>query len=244
MREAELLHLEPGQSALLSGDYRTGKSTIGKAMLLSIGRGVVWAAPPKPGHRPEFADIGTVVHSAGEMEEACRSSAFVVWPSPPSSAGEETIRQAFNDFCRVVMRLNGGAVLFDEIQRVVQTKRLQDTPPAFRDVVELAHKEPEKVRKIYAAHRQAQIPLTLGGGAIRISTRPFPGDERQLQKFFGREGYERMQAFEQGDFALWSGEEGVVMPLRLDLSNWQMGHGGADPVRGASAEGSARGEGA
>jgi hypothetical protein len=224
MSEAgSLVHLDPGQSALLSGDYGTGKSTLGKAILLSVGRGVVWAAPAKPGHPPEFSDIATVVHSASEMEQACRSSAFVVWPSPPSSAGQEVVEQAFSDFCRVAMRLNGGVVFFDEIQRVIQTKRLQDAPAAFQDVVELAHKPPEQLRKVYAAHRQAQIPLTLGGGAVRISTRPFPGDERQLRDFYGREGLEQMKSFEVGDFAYWSQDTGALMPCRLDLSTWPIG---------------------
>ena len=167
------------------------------------------------------------------MERALTKHPFVVWPSPPSSAGMEKVRSDFNDFCGVTMQLRECAAVFDELQRILgDSKRLADAPPAFQDVVELGHKDPGNLAKLYAAHRLAQIPLTLGAGAYRVSTRPFPGDDDALVPFFGKEGVARMKRFQVGDFAFWSAESGAVLPCRLRL---------ADPQRPSQQEGKGAG---
>lgn len=212
--------LKPKMSALVSGDYGTGKTTIIKAWSRSLGKGAFWGAPQQKGAPPEYSDMAVVVHSAREMEKAAAKAAFVVWPSPPSSVGMEAMREAFNDFCRIAMTFQDAVIGCDEIQRLLgDSKRLVDAPPAFQDLVELGHKEPNRLAKLYGAHRLAQIPLALGAGAARISTRPFPGDEGGLEPFFGRDGTARMRQFRVGDFAYWSRETGALLPLRLDLSS-------------------------
>jgi hypothetical protein len=217
--------LKPGDSAFVSGDYGFGKTTIIKAAGKAVGRAAFWAAPQQAGAPAEYSDIAVVVHSVAEMEKACRRSAFVVWPSPPSSVGLDAMREAFNDFCRTAMRLRGALVGLDEIQRLLgDSKRLVDAPPAFQDLVELGHKEPNRLIKVYGGHRQAQIPLALAGGAHRVSVRPFPGDEDALTPFFGRECVAAMKSFQRGDFAWWSQEHGAVWPCRLNLTS-----GGRDP---------------
>ena len=210
--------LKPGDSALVSGDYKFGKTTIIKAAGLAVGRAAFWAAPTRPGAPAAYSDIATVVHSVAEMEQACRRSAFVVWPSPPSSVGIEAMRAAFNDFCRTANRLHNALIGLDEIQRLLgDSKRLVDAPPAFQDLVEYGHKEPNNLIKVYGAHRQAQIPLSLAGGAHRVSVRPFPGDEDALAPFFGRDCVQAMKGFQRGDFAWWSQEHGAVWPCRVNL---------------------------
>ncbi len=209
--------LEPGKSALVTGDYGTGKTTFIAAWAQSIGRGAFWAAPPRSGAKPDYADFAVVVHTATEMEAAARKAPFVVWPSPPSSAGREALLSAYNDFCRIAMRFHKAVVVTDEFQRITaDSKRLSDLPPACQDLVELGHKKPNQLAKVWAAHRLAQIPLTFGAGAYRVSTRPFPGDERALEPAFGREAVQRMKSFGIGDFAFWSAEQGAVLPCRLE----------------------------
>jgi hypothetical protein len=211
------LSLRPAQTALVSGDYGQGKTTFVKGWAQSVGKGCFWAAPSRQGAPCDFSDIARVVHSATEMERAAREYPYVVWPSPPSSAGEEAQRQAFNDFCRIANRFRDAVVVCDEIQRILKTKFLKDCPPAFQDLVELGHKPPARLAKVFVAHRQAQVPLVLGGGASRVSFRPFPGDEDSLMPFFGRENIERMTRFGIGEFAYWSQSTGPVLPCRLNV---------------------------
>ena len=212
--------LRPRDIALVTGDYGTGKSTLIGAWVQSLGRGVLWAAPQRLGQQPDYASFAAVVHSRLAMERACREHSFVVWPSPPSSAGAEVVRSAFNDFCEVSMQLRHAVVVCDEVQRILgDSKRLIDAPPAFQDLVELGHKAPGELAKVFCAHRLAQIPLNLGAGAYRVSTRPFPGDEGALEPFFAKDGVQRMKRFGVGDFAFWSAELGPIMPCRLTLGS-------------------------
>lgn len=211
--------LEPKKSALVSGDYGTGKTTLVKAWVRSLGRGIFWAAPQQSGAPAEYSDIAVVVHSLREMERAARDASYIVWPSPPSSAGQGAIREAYNEYCSFALTLRNTAVVSDEFQRITQdAKRLSDLPPAAQDLAELGHKEPSNLAKIWVAHRLAQIPLVFGAGAYRVSTRPFPGDEDALVPFFGKAGVERMKRFRVGDFAFWSAEAGAQLPLRLGVS--------------------------
>lgn len=214
--------LKPGDIALVTGDYGMGKTTFVKAWAFNFGRAVFWSAPTRQGAPPDYADIARVVRSASEMERACRECPFVVWPSPPLSEGQEARLTAFNDFCRVAMKLQKALVVCDEMQSLLPTKFLKDAPPAFRDLVELGHKAPGKLCKVFVAHRLAQIPLVLGGGAYRVSFRPFPGDDDALVPFFGRDGIEKMKRFGVGTFALWSQQNGAQLPLRYN--------GGTAPV--------------
>lgn len=210
--------LRPRSIALVTGDYGTGKSTFIGEWVKSLGRGVLWAAPQRMGQPVDYSSFAVVVRNRLDMERACRSAPFVVWPSPPSSAGAEKVRSDFNDFCSVAMMLQDAAFVGDELQRILgDSKRLADAPPAFQDVVELGHKEPGRLAKVFCAHRLAQIPLVLGAGAYRVSTRPFPGDEGALEPFFGKEGVQRMKRFEVGDFAFWSADRGAIMPCKLNL---------------------------
>lgn len=209
--------LQPGDIALVSGDYGQGKSTFIQAWAMSLGRGVFWAAPTRHGAPPDYADVARVVHTAGEMERACKKSPFVVWPAPPLSLGHDNRMEAFNDFCRVALRLREAVVVCDELQSLLVSKRLIDAPPAFRDLVELGHKAPGRLAKVFCAHRLAQIPLNLGAGAYRVSFRPFPGDEDALKPFFGADGLEKMKRFGVGDFAFWSHDSGARLPCRLNL---------------------------
>lgn len=211
--------LQPGKSALVSGDYKFGKSTFVKAWILSLGRGAIWAATPVPGKPVEYSDIAVVVRSAYEMEQAAKTAAFVVWPCPPSSAGEDERRRQFDEFSRVALTFRKAVVVYDEIQNVLgNSKRLIDAPPHFRDMVETGHKDGRDLAKVYVAHRQAQIPLALAGGAYRVAFKPFPGDERAIDEVFGPGTYELMrETFQVGDFAFWSQETGPVLPCRLAL---------------------------
>lgn len=205
--------LKPGDIALVTGDYGQGKTTFVKAWAYSYGKGVFWSAPTRLGAPADYSDIARVVRTAGEMEKACRECPFVVWPSPPLSEGQEERLAAFNEFCRVAMRLRQCVVVCDEIQSLLPSKFLKDCPPAFRDLVELGHKPPGRLAKVFVAHRLAQIPLVLGGGAYRISFRPFPGDDDALVPFFGRDGVEKMKRFGVGTFAAWSQASGARLPL-------------------------------
>jgi hypothetical protein len=208
--------LEPKKSALVSGDYGTGKTTLVKAWVRSLGRGIFWAAPQQTGAPAEYSDIAVVVHNFRDLDRAARKSSYVVWPSPPSSSGLGAIREAYNEFCAYALTLRRTAIVSDEFQRITQDcKRLSDLPPACQDLAELGHKEPSNLAKIWVAHRLAQIPLVFGAGAYRVSTRPFPGDEDALTPFFGKTGVERMKRFRVGDFAFWSAETGAQLPLRL-----------------------------
>lgn len=220
------LQLAPGQTALVTGDYGTGKTTFVKWWTQTVGRGCYWSAPTRQGALPDYADVTRVVRSAPEMERAGRDAAFVVWPSPPSSVGQEARLDAFDDYCRVAMKLSRAVVVCDEVQNILPSKFLKDCPPAFQDLVELGHKTPGLLAKVFVAHRLAQIPLVLGGGAYRISFRPFPGDEDALIPFFGKEGVERMKRFGKGEFAFWSQETGAVLPLKLRLAGATRGHAG------------------
>lgn len=216
--------LKPKSSALVTGDYSTGKTTIVKTWIHSIGRGVIWAAPEQKGARVEYSDIAVVVHSVADMERAARKAAFVVMPSPPSSAGQDAIREAYDEFCQFALTLRNAAAVSDEFQRLTQdNKRLSDLPRACQDLAELGHKEPSNLAKVWVAHRLAQIPLVFGAGAYRLSTRPFPGDEASLEPFFGKEGVARMKRFQQGDFAFWSADTGARLPLRLAHPRKQRG---------------------
>lgn len=210
--------LAPGQIALVTGDYGMGKTTFVKHWALSVGRGCFWAAPSRQGAPADYSDIARVVHSAADMERGARESPFVVWPAPPSSSGEENRRNAFNDFCHVAMKAREAVIVCDELQSILSTKFLKDCPPAFQDLVELGHKPPGKLAKVFVAHRLAQIPLVLGGGAYRISFRPFPGDEEALTPFFGKEGVERMKRMGVGEFAFWSQMTGPILPCKLQLA--------------------------
>lgn len=211
--------LKPGRSALVSGDYKFGKSTFVKAWALSMGRGAIWAATPVPGRPVEYSDIAVVVRSLREAEVAAKKAAFVVWPCPPSSAGEEERERQFDEFSQFCLGLTNTVQVFDEIQNVLgNSKRLIDAPPHFRDVVETGHKDGRDNAKVYVAHRQAQIPLALAGGAYRVAFKPFPGDERAIDEVFGAGSYEVMRTtFQVGDFAFWSQDTGTVMPCRLNL---------------------------
>lgn len=208
--------LRPRNIATMTGDYTTGKSTILGAWVQSIGAGVLWAAPPRMGAKPDFSSFAAVVHNKLDMERACREHSYVVWPSPPSSHGVERIKEAFNDFNEIAMRLQNCVVVWDELQRITEEKKgLYQLPPRALDVVELGHKDPGNLAKVFCAHRAAQIPNALTAGAYRLSTRPFPGDEEHLEPFFGREGVRRMKRFGVGDFAFYSAETGPVLPCRL-----------------------------
>jgi hypothetical protein len=197
----------------------------------NYGRAVFWSAPSRLGAPPDFARIARVVHTAADMEKACRECPFVVWPSPPLSQGEDARLEAFNEFCRVSMRLREALVVCDELQSLLPSKFLRDAPPHFRDLVELGHKAPGRLAKVFVAHRLAQIPLVLGGGAYRISFKPFPGDDDALAPFFGRDGVERMKRFPRGTFALWSQRTGPRLPVRFN--------GGSAPVGTGAAPGGA-----
>jgi hypothetical protein len=211
--------LAPGKSALVSGDYKFGKSTFVKAWCLSLGRGAIWAASPVPGRPVEYSDIAVVVRSAREFEVAAKKAAFVVWPCPPSSVGEEERLRQFDEFSRCALNLRKAVVVYDELQNILgNSKRLVDAPLHFRDMVETGHKDGRDLAKVYVAHRQAQIPLALAGGAYRVAFKPFPGDERAIDEVFGRGTYDRMRAeFKVGDFAFWSQDTGPVLPCRLNL---------------------------
>lgn len=211
--------LKPRDIGLVTGDYGTGKTTLVGEWVKSLGRGVLWSGPRRMGRPPDYSAFAVVVHSRREMEAAIRKAPFVVWPSPPTSAGMARVLAEFNDFNSVAMQLQNCAVVWDEFQRITQdSKRLSDLPPAAQDVAELGHKEPGNLAKLYVAHRLAQIPLNFGAGAYRVATRPFPGDERSLEPFFGHDGVRRMARFEVGDFAFWSAKTGPLLPLRLRLS--------------------------
>lgn len=108
------LQLAPGQTALVTGDYGTGKTTFVKWWTQTVGRGCYWSAPTRPGAPPDYADVARVVRSAPEMERAAKDAAFVVWPSPPSSIGQEARLDAFNEYCRVAMKLARAVVVCDE----------------------------------------------------------------------------------------------------------------------------------
>lgn len=211
--------LTPGASALVSGDYKFGKSTFVKAWSLSLGRGAIWAAPPVPGRPVEYSDIAVVVRSLREAEDNAQRAAFVVWPCPASSEGVEERRRQFNQFSLFCLDLRKSVQVFDEIQNVLgNSKRLVDAPPAFQDVVETGHKDGRDNSKVYVAHRQAQIPLALAGGAYRVAFKPFPGDERAIDEVYGPGSYDLMRStFKVGDFAFWSQNTGPVMPCRLNL---------------------------
>jgi hypothetical protein len=211
--------LKPGKSALVSGDYGFGKSTLVKAWSISMGHGAFWAATPVAGQPVEYSDIAVVVHSAREMERAARTAPFVVWPCPDPIQGVEEMRHQFDEFSRIALTYYRAAIVYDEVQRVLgDSKRLIDAPLHFQSMVETGHKKGRELAKVYVAHRQAQIPLGLAGGAYRVAFKPFPGDERAIDSAFGRGGYARMAAFRQGDFAFWSQETGTIMPCRLDLA--------------------------
>jgi hypothetical protein len=207
--------LHPGEIALITGDYGMGKTTFVKAWAKSMGKGCFWSAPSRQGAPPDFSDIARVVHSAREMEEAMKTHNYVVWPSPPLSAGVEERLKAFDDFCRLAMRLKEAVVVCDELQNLLPSKFLKDAPPGFQDLVELGHKAPGRLAKVFVAHRLAQIPLNLGGGAYRVSFRPFPGDDDALQPFFGKDGLAAMKRFGVGTFAYWSQMTGAKYPCRL-----------------------------
>lgn len=225
--------LKPTDIGLVTGDYRTGKSTFIKAWAQSLGRAAFWGAASKPGAPVEYSDIAVVVRSAREMEAAARKAPYVVWPSPPQSAGMEAVKAAFNDFCRVANRFRDALVVCDELQRITEDKKqLTNMPPAFLDLVESGHKPPNNLAKIFVAHRLAQIPLNLGAGAYRVSTRCFPGDERALEPVFGRDNTRRIRHFEQGEFAFWSADTGPILPCRLDLSG--RGWAGVTPAHPAA----------
>jgi hypothetical protein len=223
--------LKPGDIALITGDYGQGKTTFVKAWAYSFGRGVFWSAPTRQGAPADYSDIARVVRSAAEMEKACRECPFVVWPSPPLSQGNEERLAAFNDFCRIAMKLREAVVVCDELQSLLPTKFLKDCPPAFQDLVELGHKPPGRLVKLFVAHRLAQIPLVLGGGAYRISFRPFPGDDDALTPFFGKDGVERMKRFGVGTFAFWSQHSGAKLPLRFKGGTGRDGYGGKRSVK-------------
>ena len=207
--------LMPGDIALITGDYGQGKSTLVKGLAQSHGRAVFWSAPGRMDAPPDFSDIATVVHTRREMERACRTSSFVVWPCPQADAGLKERLAQFEDFCAVAYNLREAVVVCDELQALLPSKNLWDAPPAFRRLVEQGHKPPGRLIKIFVAHRLAQIPLVLGGGAYRISFRPFPGDEDHLLPFFGRDGLARMKRMGVGEFAFWSQATGPVLPLRI-----------------------------
>jgi hypothetical protein len=224
--------LRPGDIGLVTGDYGMGKTTAVERIAYSYGKAVFWSAPARMGAPPDYARIARVVHTASEMEKACRECPFVVWPAPPSSAGEEARLEAFNEFCRVSMRLKEALVVCDELQSLLPSKFLKDAPPSFRDLVELGHKPPGRLAKLFVAHRLAQIPLVLGGGAYRISFRPFPGDDDALVPFFGKQGVEKMKRFPVGTFALWSQKTGARLPLRFNGES--VPFGATRPSGGAS----------
>ena len=212
--------LRPGKSALVSGDYSFGKSTLVKAWVISMGRGAIWAATPVPGEPVEYSDFAVVVRSAREMERAAKTAPFVVWPCPDPILGVDEMRRQFDEFSRVALTFYRAAVVYDEIHRVLgDSKRLIDAPLHFQSMVETGHKKGREFAKVYIAHRQAQIPLVLAGGAYRVAFKPLPGDEKAIDTAFGRGTFARMMAtFEQGDFAFWSQETGTLMPCRLDLT--------------------------
>jgi hypothetical protein len=212
--------MRPGQSALLSGDYGYGKSTLLKAWAFAIGRGAFWAATPVPGQPVEFSDFAVVVRSAGEMQRAAKTAPFVVWPCPDPLLGVEEMRHQFDEFNRVALTFYRALIGYDELQHVLgDSKRLIDAPRHFQSMVETGHKAGRELAKVYVAHRQAQIPLALAGGAYRVAFKPFPGDERAIDSVFGRGAYARMMAsFRRGDFAFWSQRTGTLMPCRLDLA--------------------------
>jgi hypothetical protein len=215
--------LRPGEIGLITGDYGMGKTTAVERIAYSYGRAVFWSAPSRQGAPPDYSRIARVVHTAADMEKACRECPFVVWPSPPLSEGQEERLEAFNEFCRVAMRLKEALVVCDELQSLLPSKFLKDAPPAFRDLVELGHKPPGRLAKLFVAHRLAQIPLVLGGGAYRISFKPFPGDDDALIPFFGRDGVEKMKRFEVGTFALWSQRTGPRLPVRFKQGSAPLG---------------------
>jgi hypothetical protein len=221
--------LKPADIALVTGDYGMGKTTFVKAWAYNFGKGVFWSAPTRQGAPPDYADIARVVHNAADMERACRECPFVVWPSPPLSEGQDARLDAFNEFCRIAMRLREAVVVCDELQSLLPTKFLKDAPPAFRDLVELGHKAPGRLAKVFVAHRLAQIPLVLGGGAYRVSFRPFPGDEATLEPFFGKDGVEKMKRFGVGTFAFWSQATGAQLPLRFNAGSARVGTSGRNP---------------
>lgn len=211
--------LRPGDIALVTGDYRQGKSTFVKAWAMSLGRGAFWAAPVTPGGQVEFSDVAVVVRSAREMELAAKKAAFVVWPAPPLSAGQEERLAQFNEFCRVALTFKEAVIVCDEIQNLLDSKFLKDAPPAFRDLVETGHKKPRSLAKVFCAHRLAQIPLNLGGGAYRVAFRPYPGDEAALQPFYGKQGLQALRRFGVGEFGFWSQAAGAVYPCKLNLGH-------------------------
>jgi hypothetical protein len=231
------LQLHPGQVALVTGDYGMGKSTFVKAWAQSIGRGAFWSAPTRQGAPADFSDVARVVHSAREMEKAAREAPFVVWPSPPLSHGEARL-QAFDAFCRTSMSFREAVIVCDELQNLLPSKFLRDAPAGFQDLVELGHKPPGRLAKVFVAHRLAQIPLNLGGGAYRISFRPFPGDDDALVPFFGKDGVERMKRFGIGEFAFWSQATGAVLPCKLRLGAGEVGGGQAAAAKGEALDGS------
>lgn len=209
------MKLKPSDIALVTGDYGQGKTTFVKHWAYAMGRGCFWSAPSRQGAPPDYSDVALVVHSAAEMEKRAGEYPFVTWPSPPLSAGVDVRLQAFNDFCRIAMRFQEAVVVCDELQNLLPSKFLKDAPPAFQDLVELGHKAPGRLAKVFVAHRLAQIPLVLGGGAYRISFRPFPGDDDALAPFFGKDGLEAMKRFGVGTFAFWSQASGAKWPCRL-----------------------------
>jgi hypothetical protein len=225
--------LQPASNTFLSGGYRTGKTTLAKALIRTIGGGIIFAAPEQEGARVEYSDMALVVHDLRSLDRASRKAPYVVWPSPPLSDGQDAVREAYNEFCGFAMSLRKKAVVSDEFQRITEDrKQLSYLPPNCRSLTELGHKEPSYLAKIWVAHRLAQIPLVYGEGAVRISTRPFPGDDAALEPFFGKEGYARMRLFRQGDFAFWSDETGARMPLRLKLAKTNAGGGKPLPAGG------------
>ncbi len=226
--------LKPGEIALITGDYGQGKTTFVKQWAFNFGKAVFWSAPTRQGAPADYSDIARVVRTASEMEKACKECPFVVWPSPPLSEGNEARLAAFNDFCRIAMRLREAVVVCDELQSLLPSKFLKDCPPAFQDLVELGHKPPGRLAKLFVAHRLAQIPLVLGGGAYRISFRPFPGDDDALTPFFGRDGVERMKRFGVGTFAFWSQKTGAVLPLRFKGRGPHVGTRSPHPKNGGS----------
>ena len=232
--------LPPGSSTFIGGGYGTGKTSLTKSLIRTVGGGIIWGAPEQDGARVEYSDMAAVAHDLRSLERAAARSPYVVWPSPPRSAGQDAIREAYNEWCGFAMTLRRKAAVTDEFQRLTEdNKRLSDLPPNAQDLAELGHKEPSQLAKVWIAHRLAQIPLVFGDGAIRISTRPFPGDEDALLPFFGKDGVARMKRFRSPreiggiEFAYWSADTGPILPCLLrPTKGAQRGPGTGPAVNG------------